>query len=96
MVGCSSRKTGAQGKLQNLFAKALVLEDESRARRTIITLGLIGARKFLRMAVECVALLITLKKYGRIPATAVETGLIANPKANADSLTAAIDYVSIN
>ena len=61
MVCYSSRKTGAQGKLQGLFAKALVLEDESRARRAIITLDLNGAPKSLQMAVECAAPLVALK-----------------------------------
>ena len=52
MAGYASRKTGAKGKLQNLFAKALVVEDESGARLAIITLDLIGVPKPLRVAVE--------------------------------------------
>ena len=52
MAGYASRKTGATGKLQDLFAKALVLEDESGARLAIVTLDLIGVPKPLRVAVE--------------------------------------------
>lgn len=52
MAGYAARKTGAQGKLQDLFAKALVLEDEQGARLAIITLDLIGVPKPLRVAVE--------------------------------------------
>ena len=51
MAGYSSRKSGAKGKLQNLFAKALVVEDEKGARLAIITLDLIGVPKPLRVAV---------------------------------------------
>ena len=51
MAGYSSRKTGAKGKLQDLFAKALVVEDEKGARLAIITLDLIGVPKPLRVAV---------------------------------------------
>ena len=51
MAGYAARKTGATGKLQDLFAKALVVEDESGARVAIITLDLIGVPKPLRVAV---------------------------------------------
>ena len=51
MAGYSSRKTGVKGKLQDLFAKALVVEDEKGARLAIITLDLIGVPKPLRVAV---------------------------------------------
>ena len=55
MAGYASRKTGATGKLQDLFAKALVLEDEKGARVAIITLDLIGVPKPLRVAVAAEA-----------------------------------------
>ena len=55
MAGYSSRKTGAIGKLQDLFAKVLVLEDEKGARVAIITLDLIGVPKPLRVAVAAEA-----------------------------------------
>ena len=51
MAGYSSRKSGAKGKLQDLFAKALVVEDEKGARLAIITMDLIGVPKPLRVAV---------------------------------------------
>jgi len=51
MAGYSSRKSGAKGKLQDLFAKALVVEDETGACLAIITLDLIGVPKSLRVAV---------------------------------------------
>ena len=51
LAGYSSRKSGAKGKLQDLFAKALVVEDEKGARLAIITLDLIGVPKPLRVAV---------------------------------------------
>jgi neutral ceramidase len=52
MVGYSSRKTGAKGKLQDdLCAKVLVVEDKKGARLAIITLDLIGVPKSLRVAV---------------------------------------------
>jgi len=52
MAGYASRKTGATGKLHDLFAKALVLQDDAGARVAIITLDLIGVPKPLRVAVE--------------------------------------------
>jgi hypothetical protein len=52
MAGYASRKTGAEGKLQDLFAKALVVEDESGARMVIITLDLIGVPRPFRLAME--------------------------------------------
>ncbi len=52
MAGYSSRKSGAKGKLQDLFAKTLVVEDKKGVRLAIITLDLIGVPKSLRVAVE--------------------------------------------
>ena len=52
MAGYASRKTGAEGKLQDLFAKALVVEDASGARMVIITLDLIGVPRPFRLAME--------------------------------------------
>ena len=51
LAGYSSRKSGAKGKLQDLFAKALVVEDEKGVRLAIITLDLIGVPKPLRVGV---------------------------------------------
>ena len=52
MAGYASRKITAKGKLQDLFAKALVVEDETGARVAIITLDLIDVPKPLRVTVE--------------------------------------------
>lgn len=52
MAGYASRKSGAEGKLQDLFAKALVVEDASGERMVIITLDLIGVPRPFRLAME--------------------------------------------
>ncbi len=52
MAGYASRKTGAEGKLQDLFAKALVVEDESGTRVAIVTLDLIGVPRPFRLTME--------------------------------------------
>lgn len=51
MAGYASRKTPAEGKVQDLFAKALALEDEQGGRVVIVTLDLIGVPKPLRQYV---------------------------------------------
>ena len=51
MAGYASRKTPAEGKVQDLFAKALALKDESGTRFVFVTLDLIGAPQALRQAV---------------------------------------------
>lgn len=51
MAGYSARKKPAEGKVQDLFAKALALEDERGTRLVIVTMDLIGVPQSLRHAV---------------------------------------------
>jgi neutral ceramidase len=51
MAGYAARKGPAEGKLQDLFAKTLVVEDESGTRFVWVTMDLIGVPKVLRAAV---------------------------------------------
>lgn len=51
MAGYSARKKPAEGKVQELFAKALALEDEQGTRLVIVTMDLIGVPQPLRRAV---------------------------------------------
>jgi hypothetical protein len=51
MAGYASRKTPAEGKVQDLFAKALALEDEQGGRVVIVTMDLIGVPQAIRRAV---------------------------------------------
>ncbi len=51
MAGYASRKTPAVGKAQDLFAKALALEDEQGGRLVIVTMDLIGVPQAMRRAV---------------------------------------------
>ena len=48
MAGYAGRDKPAEGKWQDLFAKALVLEDEGGKRQVIVTLDLIGVPQGLR------------------------------------------------
>lgn len=48
MAGYAARNKPAEGKIHDLFAKALVLEDEAGAQQVIVTLDLIGVPKDLR------------------------------------------------
>ncbi|MBL9143913.1 MAG: neutral/alkaline non-lysosomal ceramidase N-terminal domain-containing protein [Verrucomicrobiaceae bacterium] len=48
MAGYASRKKPAEGKVQDLFAKALALEDEQGNRLVFVTLDLIGVPQDLR------------------------------------------------
>jgi hypothetical protein len=52
MAGYAARKKPSEGVLQDLFAKALALEDEKGGRLVIVTLDLIGVLTTLRDAVE--------------------------------------------
>ncbi len=52
MAGYSSRKAPSDGVLQDLFAKALALEDESGNRLVFLTMDLIGIPGDLRQAIE--------------------------------------------
>jgi len=52
MSGYAARKKPSEGVTQDLFAKALVLEDESGSRVAIVTLDLIGVLSTLRDSVE--------------------------------------------
>lgn len=51
MAGYASRKKPSEGKAQDLFAKALALEDAAGARLVIVTLDLVGIPRTLRDAV---------------------------------------------
>lgn len=51
MAGYAARKKPAEGKVQDLFAKALALEDEQGGRLVIVTMDLIGVPQSLRHAV---------------------------------------------
>lgn len=48
MAGYAARKKPAEGKVQELFAKALALEDGGGARLVIVTLDLIGVPQAMR------------------------------------------------
>ena len=51
MAGYAGRDKPAEGKWQDLFAKALVLEDEAGKQQVIVTLDLIGVPQGLRRRV---------------------------------------------
>jgi neutral ceramidase len=51
MAGYASRKTPAVGKVQDLFAKALALQDEQGNKLVFVTLDLIGVPQAMRHAV---------------------------------------------
>lgn len=51
MAGYASRKTPAVGKVQDLFAKALALQDEQGNKLVFVTLDLIGVPQLMRHAV---------------------------------------------
>lgn len=52
MSGYSSRDHVAEGKLHDLWAKALVLEDSSGARAALVALDLVGIDRLLSLAVR--------------------------------------------
>ncbi|MCA8982449.1 MAG: neutral/alkaline non-lysosomal ceramidase N-terminal domain-containing protein [Planctomycetaceae bacterium] len=52
MAGYAARTKPSEGVVQDLFAKALVLEDANGAKQVIITLDLIGVPRQLREDVE--------------------------------------------
>jgi neutral ceramidase len=52
MAGYASRKKPSEGTAQNLYAKALALEDAGGTRAVIVTLDLISVPRFLRDRVE--------------------------------------------
>ncbi|MEO6741743.1 MAG: neutral/alkaline non-lysosomal ceramidase N-terminal domain-containing protein [Chthoniobacteraceae bacterium] len=51
MAGYAARKKPAEGKVQDLFAKALALQDEQGNRLVFVTLDLIGVPQSVRHAV---------------------------------------------
>jgi hypothetical protein len=57
MAGYSARKKPAEGTAQDLFAKALALEDETGQRLVIVTMDFIAVRRSLRdkVAARCLA-----------------------------------------
>ena len=69
MAGYAARKKPAEGTAQNLFAKALALEDAGGTRLVVVTLDLISVPRLLRDRVEAAA----REKY-RLPAE----GLLLN------------------
>lgn len=52
MAGYASRNKPSEGKFQDLYAKALALEDAGGARLVIVTLDLIGISRELRDSLE--------------------------------------------
>jgi hypothetical protein len=52
MAGYAARNKPSEGKAQDLFAKALALEDSAGAKLVIVTLDLIGMPRPLRQAIE--------------------------------------------
>mgnify|MGYP000916298426 CR=1 FL=1 len=52
MAGYGARKKPAEGTLQDLYAKAMALEDEGGHRAVIVTLDLIGVLTSVRESVE--------------------------------------------
>jgi hypothetical protein len=55
MAGYAARKKPAEGKVQELFAKALALQDEQGNKLVFVTLDLIGVPQLLRRAVAAEA-----------------------------------------
>ena len=55
MAGYAARKKPAEGKVQDLFAKALALEDEQGNKLVFVTLDLIGVPQLLRREVAAPA-----------------------------------------
>ncbi len=51
MAGYAARKKPAEGKAQELYAKALALEDEAGVRQVVLTMDLIGVPKGIRRRV---------------------------------------------
>ncbi|HEY4312641.1 MAG TPA: neutral/alkaline non-lysosomal ceramidase N-terminal domain-containing protein [Pirellulales bacterium] len=52
MSGYSSRDHAAEGKLHDLWAKALVLEDATGGRAVLVTLDLVGIDRVLSLAIR--------------------------------------------
>src|SRR5262245_59032796 len=52
MAGYAARNKPSEGKVQDLFAKALALDDSSGGRLVIVTMDLIGMTRAIRDAVE--------------------------------------------
>lgn len=52
MAGYASRTKPSEGKAQDLFAKAIMIEDAAGARLVIVTLDLIGVPRDLRLPLE--------------------------------------------
>jgi hypothetical protein len=55
MAGYAGRKKPAEGKVQELFAKALALQDEQGNKLVFVTLDLIGVPQLMRRAVAAEA-----------------------------------------
>ena len=52
MAGYAARKAPHEEVIQDLYAKALAVEDEAGKRLVVVTLDLIGVPKTLRMEME--------------------------------------------
>src|SRR5690349_21392205 len=52
MAGYAARNKPSEGEVQDLYAKALALEDASGGRLVIVTMDLIGMTRTIRDAVE--------------------------------------------
>ena len=52
MAGYASRDKPSEGKVQDLFAKALAIEDAAGARLVVVTMDLIGIPRDLRLSLE--------------------------------------------
>ncbi len=52
MAGYASRNKPSEGKAQDLFAKALAIEDQNGAKLVIVTTDLIGIPRTLRKGLE--------------------------------------------
>ena len=52
MGGYAARKEPSQGKLHDLFAKAVAIEDQSGNRAVLVTADLIGISREIRLAVQ--------------------------------------------
>ena len=51
MAGYAGRKKPAEGRVQNLFAKALAIEDEASSTVVFVTLDLIGVPQSMRRTI---------------------------------------------
>ena len=53
MAGYAARTRPAEGKMTDLWAKALVLEDAAGQRAVLVTLDLVGIDRDLAQVIRC-------------------------------------------